>query len=321
LSTKRKFIFFIFALLLLIFGGVLYWKAIASKKFTDRPLEKLLDQGVLTNIARREIVLPGIERSYTLIAMNDMHVIVNNEEIKEEEKDNVFARQHLFSNANQMMSPEIFERIMAVLDQTHADGVVFLGDIMDFYSLENARLVDQAIDALETPNLRISADHDIFPFYSNVPQEDVDKLHQDLADHPVKILEYDDFTLLGIENSTSQLSEAGWEQAKTVLEADKPVIVLTHVPYNSTLGDDMERFSESVKQDRKLIWGIGCYYYPHEMMLNFLNGVYAPETRVEAVLSGHLHAEYETMLTEQVVQYVLPPSYLGSVTIIDIKPE
>jgi hypothetical protein len=106
-----------------------------------------------------------------------------------------------------------------------------------------------------------------------------------------------------------------------VLETDKPIIVLTHVPYNSTLGDDMERFSESVKQNRKLIWGIDCYYYPHEMMLNFLNGVYDPTTRVEAVLSGHLHAEYETMLTEQVVQYVLPPSYLGVVTIIEIKPE
>jgi predicted MPP superfamily phosphohydrolase len=280
-----------------------------------------MDQGVLTNIARREIVLPGITRPYTIIAINDMHVIVNNEEIKEEEKETVLARQGLFSNSNQMMSPEIFERIMAVLDQTHADRVVFLGDIIDFYSLENARLVGQAIDALETPNLRISADHDIVPFYSNVPQEDVDKLHQDLADHPVKVLEYEDFTLLGIENSTSPLSETGWEQAKAVLEADKPVIVLTHVPYNSTLGDDMERFSESVKNGRKLIWGIDCYYYPQEMMLNFLNGVYAPKTRVEAVLSGHLHAEYETMLTEQVVQYVLPPSYLGSVTIIEIKPE
>ncbi|MDR0948087.1 MAG: metallophosphoesterase [Lachnospiraceae bacterium] len=292
-----------------------------SESFTLKPLLKLQERGILTNIYTEQIVIPELTQSYRFMVINDIHVIVANEEIMESEKENVTARQHLFTNQNQVKSTEIFQAVMDAADEIHADGIFMIGDIIDFYSLGNAKVIEDAMEQVQTPLIYVGADHDHFAFYSEVSQEEMNLLNQKIVDNPVQILEYDEFSVVGIENSTSQLSEKGWEQTREVLTTGKPVLLLSHVPYQSLENNELEVLSEQTKGDRKLLWGTNCYYQPDATTAKLLDAVYQEDTNVAAVLSGHLHFPYRTMLTKEVVEYVCAPSYLGIVTIIELIPK
>ena len=51
-----------------------------------------------------------------------------------------------------------------------------------------------------------------------------------------------------------------------------------------------------------------------------MDEIYAPDTQVVKVLSGHMHAGWDGMITQQVSQHVFNPAYLGYIGIIHVVP-
>jgi hypothetical protein len=294
---------------------------VPNEHFTLEPLNQLKHLGMLTGINQEELIIPGLKRSYHFLVIADIHIIVSNEEVREEEKENVNARLHLFSNANGKSALEMFQAICDVADELRADGILLLGDIVDFYSLANAEAVSTATQNVETPLLTIGADHDYHPFYSNVTDDNMKALRQSLSKNPIDVLTYDDLIIVGVDNNTDQLTGEAWTQIQKEFTATKPVLLAAHVPFLSDNNPELGVLSEEVWGGRKLLWGPGCTYLPDATTNQLLDAVLDEETPVEAVLSGHLHFRNRSMLSEKVSEFVFDPAYTGVVTIIEVKPE
>jgi hypothetical protein len=304
-----------------ILTGLHQKEIVPNTHFTLEPLNQLKHQGILTGINQEELIIPGLERSYHFLVIADMHVIVPNEEVREEEKENVNNRLHLFTNANGKSALEMFQAICDVADELQADGILLLGDIVDFYSLANAEAISMATQNVETPLLAIGADHDYHPFYSNVTDDNMQALRQSLSQNPIDVLTYDDLIVVGIDNNTDQLTGEAWTQLQQELTAAKPVLLAAHVPFLSDKNPELGVLSEEVWGGRKLLWGPGCTYQPDATTNQLLDAILDENTPVEAVLSGHLHFSNRSMLSEKVSEFVFEPTYTGVVTIVEVKPE
>ena len=131
-------------------------------------------------------------------------------------------------------------------------------------------------------------------------------------------MEYDDICVLGIDNSTSQLPAEALEKIKEVFAIGKPIILVTHVPIDSKLDSSLAEQSKVVWQDRALLWGDGCTYEPDENTREFLDMVYATDSPVKLVLSGHLHFSWDGYITENTREHVFNPAYSNSIGIVKI---
>jgi hypothetical protein len=304
-----------------ILTGLNQKEIVPKEHFTFEPLILLEQLGILTGINQEELIIPDLEHSYHFLVISDMHVIVPNEEVREEERENVNARLHLFTNSNGKSALEMFQAIFDVADELQADGILLLGDTVDFYSLANAEAVSTAIQNVETPILAIGADHDYQPFYSNVTDLHIQALHQSLSQNPIDLLTYDDLIVLGIENSTDQLSDGAWEQIQQELTAGKPILLATHVPFLSVNNPELGIASEEAWNGRKLLWGLDCSYQMDPNTNQLLEAILDKNTPIRAVCGGHLHFSNRSMLSDRVTEFVFAPSYTGVVTVLEVKPE
>ena len=64
---------------------------------------------------------------------------------------------------------------------------------------------------------------------------------------------------------------------------------------------------------------MGCYYKPWEDTQKFLDLVYEKDSKIVAVLGGHLHFEYDCQLTDSVREHVFDASYKGNIGVITIS--
>lgn len=59
------------------------------------------------------------------------------------------------------------------------------------------------------------------------------------------------------------MSEAAIEQVKEIL--DKPIIAITHAPYDSVVDRSLDEVSRAVWGDRNLTWGKDANYMPNDV--------------------------------------------------------
>lgn len=266
------------------------------------------------------IYIPGLEKEYTFLWMSDLHIITENDEIAADNLETVTSRRELFKNAADMYTDDYWLQLSSGLDAWGVDAFLFGGDMIDHAANENIACLKQGLDGLDTAYLYVRADHDSIPFYCMVQDMDaVTALHTEIDGYEeVSLIEFDDLCIVGINDSTEQLSEAGLERFKDIYAKGKPIILVTHVPLNSLCDTSLEEYSKEVWDDRALVWGEDCYYKPNEITQDFLDMVYREDSLVKEVLGGHLHFSWDGQLTENTGQHVFAPAYTGSIGIIRV---
>lgn len=267
------------------------------------------------------IHIPGLEREYTFLWMSDLHIITENDEIAAEYLETVESRRESFKNvANNMYTDDYWLRLSSDLDAWGVDAFLFGGDMIDHAANENIACLKQGLDGLDTIYLYVRADHDSHPFYCMVRDKDVvAALHTDIDGYEeVSLIEFDDLCIVGINDSTEQLSEAGLQKFKDIYAKGKPIILVTHVPLKSLCDTSLEECSKEVWGDRALVWGEDCYYTPDEITQEFLDMIYGENSLVKEVLGGHLHFSWDGQLTENTRQHVFAPAYMGNIGIIRV---
>ena len=292
------------------------------------------------------IEIPGLTKSYTLAWVSDLHLTSDFEpadDVMPEHIETIKQRHDtLFINTEAetgtvTYSEELWPEIIKYLNYTKIDGkrfdgIIFGGDIMDYCSQSNLDLFLKEYQNLDTsiPFLYIRADHDYgFWYGGNVFTEPMaEALHKDIAggdELSQKYLDFGEFVVIGVNRSNKDMSQTqydiikGWyDKAK---QENKPVIAVTHVPYESQDGMFKE-FSMEVK---------GKVYYwsyflqegnniPNVVTRQYLDEIYAENTPVVKVLAGHMHAGWDGMITPQVSQHVFEPAFRGSIGIIHVVP-
>ena len=272
-----------------------------------------------------KVVIPGMEEEVKLIYFSDLHIVTDSAEVLETEKENVNGRILWSSAANGVSSAEQWGEWPEILNRSGADYLLFGGDMVDFASDTNIEVMKEGFDRLTIPYLYIRADHDYLPTYLNGISEYDGKDRQAAvcSYKDVESVEYEDFIVVGWNNSTSNLTEEGLAEIQRLAEKNKPMILLTHVPIEPLNDTSLEEASRAIFQDRSLIWGYSerAYYKPNTPTSALLNMIYAEDSPFVEVLAGHLHLTWDGMITEHVHQHVFSNAFNGYYGIVTVQGE
>lgn len=281
------------------------------------------------SISEDDIIVDiGLEKTYKLIAVNDVHIEAMDDTVNEPYKQTVYDRFYgMFINPFGIRSMDMWNGISSILDSYDANGIVFIGDMIDYNSQTTADLLKAGLNNIDTPYTYVRSDHDLGVWYTDgevLPETAVEISSQVAELQDVFVNDYGEFYLVGWNNSTSQLSESGLEQMKEIFcsasKENKKIVLALHVPINSVVDDGLEEAARAYDgEGRAKLWGSNCLYQPNETTQEFLAMVMADDSPVAAVFAAHLHFKYTTTLNGEIPEYVLAPSYAGSIGVIEIK--
>ena len=209
----------------------------------------------------KEINIQDLKKEYKLIVVNDQHIIVPDGDYISEKSEEIEQRVTMFSNSDGKTSQETWPEMVDAINAENPDGVILNGDMIDFFSEANLNCLMTDLKRIKAPVMYNRADHDLGIWYSDTyTDEDVQQKEKESWDmEEVMVQDFDEFLVVGINNNTSQLSEAGLEKLKELWVEDKPIILTMHVPLKSQVNDGLSDASKAVWQDRALL----CRQYFH----------------------------------------------------------
>lgn len=183
------------------------------------------------------------------------------------------------------------------------DALLVAGDMSEYISPANMRCLDEAFKGLPIPWLAVCGNHDPA---SQIPEGYVySRIREE-----VQILELEDMTVLGLDDSQRQISAAQLEALRRLLAGDKPVLILMHVPF-------------STPDNREILEECGEYFrldHPQAgpEVAQLLQLIRENADKIVAVMAGHLHFGNVSQLVPGVTQYVSSQGILGNINRYEI---
>ena len=130
----------------------------------------------------------------------------------------------------------------------------------------------------------------------------------------VQSMEYENFIILGIDNSNNQVSEDELLAVKTASEKGKPIVIVMHVPL--AVGDLAEKAAEF--WGSPIVIGDGAIE-PSDVTKEFIELLTAEGSPVVALLDGHLHFSHTGEWSNGVSQYVADGGYKGRGMLLKLR--
>lgn len=273
------------------------------------------------SIDEKELVIPNIKKEYRIVVLNDLHIIQIDDSISQNKTDEVKERYESFCDLYGNHSSDLWTRLIEKVNGMNPDCVILSGDMIDYFSIANFNYLKNGIDKIKAPVMYLRADHDLSLYYTNsITKEIRDKEELQIdSNENILTLEFDDFVIMGFNNSTSNLEEGALDKVEEIWDKKKPVILATHVPLKSQINNGLFEKSKNVWQNRALIWGKGCSYSPNEVTQKFFDIIMEENSPVVATVGGHLHFPYEDKLNNNIIQWVFDASFKGNIGCITIK--
>ena len=267
------------------------------------------------------IEIPGVGREYDFFVLNDTHFFIGDDEVDMDYNALVCERINQFS-LDGVPAAQNFEKWISELDTRHLDGIILNGDIIDQLSFANLDHVRKCMEGVNIPWMYLQSDHDLACDWTNPSEEDftniADIQEKMNLNEGIYFFEEDEFVILGLNYSWMSISEETLSKIKDVWALGKPIILISHVPFEQKDSLELSDISKELKNGQSLLWGYDDYYYPNEYMAEFMNMIYAEDSPIVAVISAHLHTAYEGMLDEKTPVYILDTGYGGTKTLLRI---
>lgn len=277
-------------------------------------------------IIEEEIIIEGLNGEYDLLFLTDTHMIVRDEADSQEIKDYADSRYEEFRSSEGVPAAEQFDEWMTYANEEELDGVLFGGDMIDYPSDANLAHLKSNLDTLQAPLLYTMGNHDWTYPWDYLTEESYEQYFPLLKDSiggeaSVTALDYGEFVVVAVDNSTDQISEASLSECEKVLAEGKPTIVLLHIPI----------ITQSVLSRAKEEWGEGTAVvlggsnyggiYPEEPSQKFMDMITAEDSPVIAVLAGHVHFYDKDYIDgpKPVLQIVGDAGFKGSAVRLRIK--
>lgn len=243
-------------------------------------------------VTEESIEMSGVSGEYDILFLTDAHVVIEDGRDSGQVKQRRQARCREFCNAEGVPAAEQFENWINYANEQDVDAVFFGGDIIDYPTAGNLEFLRTQLERLEMPYLYTLGNHDwTFPW--EYMTEEGEKTYLPLlepymsGDTVLHTWETEDLLVIAVDDSSGQINGEALEEYRELLETDKPVILLVHVPFmtQSVLSKAKETWSSSV------VLGGGSYggIYPDEDSGEFIELTTAGDSPVELVLAGHVH--------------------------------
>lgn len=275
------------------------------------------------------VEIEGLEREYTIAFVNDIHMITDHSsgDVTEDNLAVVKERYETLSVTEEgIHAEELWPEVIKFLNYNDFDAVVFAGDILDYCSNSNMTALLSGMNELKYLHdkvMYIRSDHDYGGWYGGSGFTDssgfsLQRLVLD-GDATEKVIEFDDFMIVGINQSYRNLSEEALEIINKNLDKGKPVLIATHVPFYSEVDDSLAELSMAVR-NRIYYWSWdGTTYVPGVETEALIDRMYAEESNVVQILAAHVHAYWDGYVTDKLKEHIFAPSFEGRIGIIHVK--
>ncbi len=308
-------------------GETVYLKSIALASTKAEVLQ--IAGGELVKPTGTTVTIPGLAKEYTLLQVTDLHSSAySTEEAKAmsgERRNYIAGRRNAFTDGF-MLSEERMPYMFGYANEINADLLMLTGDIIDFPSEFNLSLMQQNIEAVSAPTLFSLGNHDwcyaddylsAGAAATYIPKLNALSAGEPADDPYVKYVEYDEFLVVSVDNSTDSVTAQTVDKFLALCEKGKPIILMLHVPLHV----------DSMVADCTKVWGkdLGmggdtgvCAWSPD--VQRFYHAVAEDaNSPVVAVFAGHVHFNHEDALPNGVMQYITSTAYTGDCRVITVK--
>lgn len=273
-----------------------------------------------------ELVIPGFEGEYNLLFLTDTHAVIQDDSDSEQIAANGKARYSEFVNAEGVSSKQQLSDWMDYATGEQFDAVLLGGDIIDYPSDASITYLDEQLNKLTTPYLYVMGNHDwTYPweYMTETGEQQYRPLLEPYMDENTSIHTWEtkDLLVIAVDNSSGQVRPEAVDVYEELLQTDKAVIVMLHVPLmtQSVLGKATEEWPSPV------VLGGGNYggIYPNDDSEAFVELTTAADSPVELVLAGHVHFYDKDYIEgdKQVLQIVGDAGFHGSAVKLHICGE
>ena len=262
----------------------------------------------------------GLTKPVRLIVINDLHLQINNDEIAAEQKEFMTNRVSEFTT-NGLSTEKRWKKLPKLINDVDADYVLFAGDILDYNSKANAEALKAGLDKLNKPYMYVRADHDMECYWqATVSPQDAEVRQAAICDNDYLLVkDLGEIIIMGVNFTQNNITDGTLERINEVMAMGKPVVVLTHIPIGQWQGTELQNYSESVRDGRRLYWAPGADKEPNAATAEYINLIYAEDSPVVAVLAGHLHAKWEGQVSPNAIEHIFAPCFMNNVGIVNIE--
>ncbi len=314
---------------------------ITNQAFTPE-LDMYITKGVVGELGDLEtlvrpiftsIEIKGLKKTHRLLHVTDSHLTtVYDDEETPERRANVMSRlndwmMHQYRKPSYLYFNEYFNYAADI----SAEGIMLTGDITDSPSKSNRDILESAIDNSTVPAYYMYGNHD-WSWNTNEATGDVyhsetfrhayrsgftaavDKFDEDWSDY-YSVIDKGEYMIVGIDNAWTGFPnfrpayngiKAAFDTAK---DEGKPIILMLHVPIHD---DGMH---EAIPH----ITGNGYCVTEQSGNKMIYDMIVAEDSPVAAIIAGHVHANYESMIGN-IPQIVTAPALEGYCRVIDLVP-
>lgn len=243
-------------------------------------------------ITEEEIVIEGLSGEYDLLFLTDNHMIVMSEDDSEQIVQNAAPRLDMFKNKEGVTSAEQFREWVAYANKEEVDGVLLGGDIIDYPSEANLAYLKEQLEKFRMPYLYTLGNHDwTYPWeymteYGKTAYRPLFEPYMK-GNCAFQVQDFGEFLVVAVDNGGNQIDGEALEEYEEILEEDKPVIVMVHVPF----------YTQDLLEKAKTVWnspvviggGAQGGIYPNDVSAKFMELTTAKDSPVQAVIAGHVH--------------------------------
>lgn len=296
---------------------------------TESETEATIPEEEQKRVPEEVVAIEGLTESYEFLFLTDSHVIVPGENDTEQIAENAAPRYELFQSYEGLPAAQQFQEWMEYAEAVRPDGVLLGGDIIDYPSETNVEYLGEQLEKLtaaEIPYLYTLGNHDWTYPWEYMTEAGREAYLPMLAPYmqgegAIRTFDYGEFLIAAIDNSGNQISEETLAEYTELLQENRPIIVLLHVPLATT----------SVLERAEEVWGEGVGVVlgaqdqggiePTETSKKFIELTTAADSPVELVLAGHVHFHERDYIEgeKKVLQIVGEAGYKGAALRLIIK--
>lgn len=306
------FLFLCFSFIFHLLGGF-------GRVFSYLEHQKQNTEDKHLSVEKVTITIPGLTNDYQFLYISDTHVVTISDTDTSDVNTYANSRIPMFVNDERMTAARQFSGWISMANEQNVDALLMGGDILDCPSDSNMTFLAAQLLNLKVPYLYTLGNHDwTFPWaYLDDHAESYYRplfapyMDGNTAFHVIRL---DGLNIAAIDNSSDQVNPAALEPLAELLAEGTPVILLLHVPLYTE-----ELAAKAVESwGNPIVLGEGGIA-PNETSASFLDMIYAEDSPVVAVLSGHIHFRAETALPNGIPQYVADGGYKGKGLLINVN--
>lgn len=300
---------------LLLGAGVLLHRLMYADGSDDAEWER--------HLVREELLLDDFQGEYHILFLTDCHIAIQDESDLPQVAELGAQRVQEFQNDEGVSSAQQLMSWIDYANEQKVDAVFFGGDIIDYPSKGCLDFLQEQLQRLEMPYLYTLGNHDwTYPweYMTKECEEEYLPVFAPYMDGDVAIhtWETEDLLAIAVDDSPGQVNPKAMEQYEALLDTNKPVVVMTHVPFltQSVLARAREEWDSGV------VIGGGNYggIYENKDSERFIKLTTAQDSPVALVLAGHVHFYDKDYIDghKEILQIVGDDGYHGNAILLHI---